>query len=301
MLCAAMGALVGAGLAALALGLWEMLAADGSVALPHAGARMALYLVLGGLGLGLCVIFSGMILRCVQENVRRAERALDGAPAEQVLTSVLGLIAGLIIALLTTQLFRSSQPRELFMALSVMVYIVMGYLGASVGARRYREWPVGSLLGKRADRRPERAEPGEGPRPKILDTSVIIDGRIYDICKTGFLEGALVVPQFVLAELRHIADSGDALRRNRGRRGLDVLTRLQKETNLRVEVPDAVALVVFRPAGQVGLERVAVDRRDAACVVRFDVYAVWFYLHVLPPYKSADTSIRLNPYITLPL
>lgn len=79
-LCAAMGALVGAGVAALALGVWEMLAADGAVAFPHAGARMALYLVLGGLGFGGCGIFSGMILRFVQENVHRAERALDGAP-----------------------------------------------------------------------------------------------------------------------------------------------------------------------------------------------------------------------------
>lgn len=265
-LCAAMGALVGAGVAALALGVWEMLAADGSVSFPHAGARMALYLVLGGLGFGGCGIFSGMILRFVQENVHRAERALDGAPAEQVLTSVVGLIVGLIIALLTTQLFRSSQPRELFMALSVVVYIVMGYLGASVGARRYREWPVGSLLGKRADRRPERAETKEGPRPKILDTSVIIDGRIYDICKTGFLEGALVVPQFVLAELRHIADSGDALRRNRGRRGLDVLTRLQKETNLRVEVPETD----FEDVSEVDVKLLRLAQQTGGIVVTND-------------------------------
>lgn len=236
--CIAVGALMGAGIAAVLLGAWEMLAADGVVGMPHTGARLALYVVLCTLCGGLCGIFSGMILRFVQANVQRAERALEGAPAQQVLTSVAGLIAGLIIALLTTQLFRALEPKEFFTALTVVVYIVMGYLGASVGARRYKEWPACNLLGKKQDKPVER-DAQEGLAPKILDTSVIIDGRIYDICKTGFLEGTLVVPQFVLAELRHIADSGDALRRNRGRRGLDVLSRMQKEPGLRVEVSEA--------------------------------------------------------------
>ena len=71
---------------------------------------------------------------------------------------------------------------------------------------------------------------------KILDTSVIIDGRIADICQTGFLEGTIVIPQFVLAELQHIADSSDVLKRNRGRRGLDILNRIQKELKIKVEI-----------------------------------------------------------------
>ena len=229
---------MGAGIAAVSLGAWEMLAADGVVSMPHTGAKMALYAVLCILCGGMSAIFSGMILRFVQVNMQRAERALEGAPAQQVLTSVAGLIAGLIIALLTTQLFRAMQPKEFFTALTVVVYIVMGYLGASVGARRYKEWPMGNLRGKKQDKFAEKDE-GSGLAPKILDTSVIIDGRIYDISKTGFLEGTLVVPQFVLAELRHIADSGDALRRNRGRRGLDVLSRMQKEPGLRVVVSEA--------------------------------------------------------------
>jgi len=69
---------------------------------------------------------------------------------------------------------------------------------------------------------------------KILDTSVIIDGRIADICKTGFIEGTLVIPEFVLEELQHIADSSDLLKRNRGRRGLDILNKIQKELDVRV-------------------------------------------------------------------
>ncbi len=71
---------------------------------------------------------------------------------------------------------------------------------------------------------------------KILDTSVIIDGRIADICETGFLEGTLVVPQFVLRELQQVADSSDSLKRNRGRRGLDILQKMQKMSNVNVQI-----------------------------------------------------------------
>lgn len=72
-----------------------------------------------------------------------------------------------------------------------------------------------------------------------MDTSVIIDGRIADICQTGFLEGPLVIPRFVLEELQHIADSSDVLKRNRGRRGLDILNRIQKEMDMKVEIHEA--------------------------------------------------------------
>src|SRR5690625_6220963 len=76
----------------------------------------------------------------------------------------------------------------------------------------------------------------KGTRPKILDTSVIIDGRIADICQTNFLEGTIIIPQFILGELQHIADSSDALKRNRGRRGLDILNKIQKELPVDVEI-----------------------------------------------------------------
>lgn len=72
--------------------------------------------------------------------------------------------------------------------------------------------------------------------PKVLDTSVIIDGRIFDICQTGFIEGPLIIPNFVLDELRHISDSADSLKRNRGRRGLDILNKIQKELNIETQI-----------------------------------------------------------------
>ncbi len=101
---------------------------------------------------------------------------------------------------------------------------------------------------------------------KLLDTSAIIDGRILDISRTGFLEGVLVVPSFVLEELRHVADSADVLRRNRGRRGLDVLHNIQKESALRVEIMnrdfDDVAEVdskLVRLAQQLGAKIITTD------------------------------------------
>ena len=82
------------------------------------------------------------------------------------------------------------------------------------------------------------AETGEQPCYKLLDTSVIIDGRIADICETGFLEGTLLIPVFVLEELQHIADSADALKRVRGRRGLDILQKIRQESRMQVEITE---------------------------------------------------------------
>ena len=97
-------------------------------------------------------------------------------------------------------------------------------------------WRMGGRRGKSAPAA-EGASPA-GPCPKVLDTSVIIDGRIFDVCRAGFLEGELVIPAFVLGELRHIADSADALRRNRGRRGLDVLKKIQEELSCPVRIEE---------------------------------------------------------------
>jgi len=108
--------------------------------------------------------------------------------------------------------------------------VLLAYLGAAAGAAQgRRHW------GRSAER---GVSPGAGPRAKILDTSVIIDGRVADICEAGFLEGPLVLPQFVLKELQQIADSSDPLKRNRGRRGLDVLRRIQQIPDLDIQIVD---------------------------------------------------------------
>lgn len=115
--------------------------------------------------------------------------------------------------------------------------VTLGYVGVVLAVRKRDD--IWGILGRA---RPPREAPAAGVAPlrasppKILDTSVIIDGRILDVCRTGFIEGELVVPSFVLEELRHIADSADVLKRNRGRRGLDILNRIQKELAMPVTV-----------------------------------------------------------------
>ncbi len=110
--------------------------------------------------------------------------------------------------------------------------VILGYAGLAVGIRQGFSLP-GARTGGEASAEPE---PEFGKTSKVLDTSVIIDGRIADICETGFLDGIFIIPQFVLRELQHIADSSDTLKRNRGRRGLDILHRLQKKADLDLRI-----------------------------------------------------------------
>jgi uncharacterized protein YacL len=114
----------------------------------------------------------------------------------------------------------------------------MGYLGISIATKKKEDLiSFANQLRRSSQKDKEKTAKQENRvMPKILDTSVIIDGRIADICKTGFVEGPLVIPSFVLEELRHIADSSDSLKRNRGRRGLDILNRIQNELEIPVEI-----------------------------------------------------------------
>lgn len=160
-------------------------------------------------------------------------RTLRQVPAQQLLAAVIGLALGLVVAALLA-LPLSLLPSPLGQVLPVGAAIVTGYLGVAIMVMRQRD--LFSLIGGRW---PTRGSLGPGDERVIfLDTSVLIDGRIADISKTGFITGALVVPRFVLSELQHIADSPDALRRNRGRRGLEMLNRLQKESVVPVRISD---------------------------------------------------------------
>src|SRR5205807_2763729 len=114
--------------------------------------------------------------------------------------------------------------------LQLMVMLLMSYVGLIVGANK------GDLLNLAALGGIFGAEKQSRKSFKILDTSVIIDGRIADIADTGFLDGVLVIPQFVLRELQFVADSSDSMKRNRGRRGLDILQRIQKMAHLTIQI-----------------------------------------------------------------
>jgi uncharacterized protein YacL len=158
------------------------------------------------------------------------------APAQQLLAAVLGLIVGLIIAALISFPL-SLLPSPFSQILPFVAALLFGYLGIMVMITRQRD--ILSLLRGQLPGRAESPESrGDEHRPVLLDTSVIIDGRIADISLTGFIEGEMLVPRFVLNELQHIADSPDPLRRNRGRRGLEMLHRLQNESVVPVRVTD---------------------------------------------------------------
>ncbi len=169
--------------------------------------------------------------------IKWAEDSLVKIPVTDVLFGSVGLIFGLLVAFLIGFALNAVQVPILNAVVPILLTILFGYLGFQVGFKKRDE--LLGLFGNRSNKKKssdDESEKEANQSLKILDTSVIIDGRIADICQTGFLEGTIVIPQFVLEELQHIADSSDVLKRNRGRRGLDILNRIQKELAIKVEI-----------------------------------------------------------------
>jgi len=153
-------------------------------------------------------------------------------PAQQLVAAIIGLTVGLIIAALLA-LPLSHLPGMLGTVLPFVGTLIFGYLGIAVMTIRQRD--IANLIGGRL---PFKDMALRRNNYVLLDTSVIIDGRIADISRTGFISGTMLIPRFVLNELQHIADSSDMLRRNRGRRGLDMLNKLQKESVVPIRIHD---------------------------------------------------------------
>ncbi len=168
---------------------------------------------------------------------RLGKRALQRMPVENLVMSVAGLLAGLLAAALLAWPL-SLLPSPFGQLLPTLSAIALIYAGVTAATARAQD--VLALFGVTADRRPARRwVPASEPANDILlDTSVIIDGRILDISQTGFLQGRLLIPRFVLHELQHVADSADVLRRNRGKRGLEILSELQQVSLAPVEIID---------------------------------------------------------------
>ncbi len=184
-----------------------------------------------GLIIALVGALFGLILTpyVTTRPARALRKYLSGLPAQQLVAGVLGLIIGLIVAALVS-LPLSLLPKPYSAILPGIAAIVFGYFGTSIFSMRRRD--IFELFGGQLPsfNFGKSEEGGLTPsRQVLLDTSVIIDGRIADISHAGFIMGPMVVPHFVLNELQHIADSADTLRRNRGRRGIEILNRLQKE------------------------------------------------------------------------
>lgn len=191
------------------------------------------------LGIIVFFIISYLFVDYVVGLFKWIEDLLIKIPVVDLFFGSVGLIVGLFVAYLISLPIRDISLKIVSEIVPLFLTVIVGYLGFQVGFRRREEFMnILSVARKeRAKKRPDETEQ-VSLKSKILDTSVIIDGRIADICQTGFLEGTIVIPQFILKELQHIADSSDVLKRNRGRRGLDILNRIQKELDMEVEIYD---------------------------------------------------------------
>lgn len=206
--------------------------------------------VLGGL---IGFLASPYFIRCLKRFSAWVEQQLGKMPIHDVIAGAIGLAIGLIIANLLGYSFAKIPIVGDY--IPVIFSIVFGYLGITITIKKRQELTglfdfvprfmkdFAKMKEMRAGASQAPAETAKAVAPKaedkaykLLDTSVIIDGRIADICDTGFIEGTLLIPVFVLEELQHIADSSDVLKRTRGRRGLDILQRIRQSTKVKVEI-----------------------------------------------------------------
>lgn len=187
-----------------------------------AGAHFAPFGLSGELGALTGLLFALAVI-LFEVRLRRASlKRLMGA----AVGSILGILGAFLMNLVLSQTSLHEDSRS-YMGVSLL--LIMGYVGLIVGAHK------GDMLNLQALGGLFGAERSNRRQMKLFDTSVIIDGRIADICEAHFLEGALIIPQFVLRELQLVADSADSLKRQRGRRGLEVLQRIQKMQHIDVE------------------------------------------------------------------
>lgn len=204
-----------------------------------------------GIAITFVIIFGIIFFRLTPMLHRQGARVADNigddlqsVSANDLLAGVIGLVIGLLIALLLTQIYANITNRYLYTVITIITYLIFGYLGVVVATKKGKEMFGMIVANTKAG---QVTVPGQGAEahflrgkkkpegiPKIFDTSVIIDGRIAEIMKTGFLEGPIVIPEFVLVELRHIADSSDSLKRTRGRRGLDILNKIQTDYGIEI-------------------------------------------------------------------
>src|SRR5580693_2573460 len=206
-------------------------------------------LAAAGVGLAFSISVFLFEIRLQRASMRRLIGAAFG--------SILGILGAYLMGLV---LARTSIPEGSRSFLDVALLLVMTYIGLVVGANKGDMLNLAALGGLFGSERSTRR------MPKVLDTSVIIDGRIADVCEAHFLDGLLVIPQFVLRELQLVADSADSLKRQRGRRGLEVLQRIQKMAHLEVEFTEED----FPQIPEVDLKLIELAKRYDAKIVTND-------------------------------
>ena len=206
-------------------------------------ARIAVLIVGTLLGLIIGYLISSFILKQGLVIAKRLERILTHIPNQELIAGTIGLLFGLIIANLIGVAF--NQVPIIGPYIPIILSAIFGYSGLKLMARKgpemyynyVQQWGgEGTKKTSRFKMFSTHKSDKASSTPKLLDTSVIIDGRIKELCNTGFIEGPLMVPLFVLNELQIISDSADATKRNRGRRGLDILKDMQDANKVAIEV-----------------------------------------------------------------
>ncbi|HHX13810.1 MAG TPA: PIN domain nuclease [Clostridiales bacterium] len=226
------GALLGYGVSFLFMNLIRLTKLGAGIELSATQEMMAKI----GVSVIFAIIFfiiSPTVGRNSRRMVKQVESDLQKVSTTEFITGSLGLLIGLFLAYLISQLYLAIKLPLVGVALSVLTYLLLGYIGVFIATRRGKE-VIAMVSSNRRSSGGKAKGKSSDAMPKILDTSVIIDGRIADIMKTGFIEGPIVIPEFILVELRHIADCSDNLKRNRGRRGLDVLNKIQSEHGIDI-------------------------------------------------------------------
>lgn len=250
-------------------------------------ALAGLPLLVGVLGYAL----APLVVRGVGQATGWLESRLRRIPAGDLVAGAMGALVGLVMANLL-----AGPLAGIPLAGSVLptaVALLLGYLGWVVAVAKRDD--LVRLIPARGGRSPAPVPAPAEAVPKLLDTSAIIDGRIADVCAAGFLEGRLVVPAFVLVELRHVADSSDPLKRNRGRRGLEVLQAIQRAGTVRVEIyeddePD--------DGREVDSRLVALARRLGAKIVTTDLNLNKVAeLHGVPVLNVNELANALKPVV----
>lgn len=188
-------------------------------------------------------LVSPMIYNLIYDLIEYTEKNMKNFTIAEIIYGAVGAVIALII------MFFVARPLNDMGLIGSIFYVLLNLLSAVIGMRIMvvKKDDINNVITsmKKAnlskekiskDKKAKASQKAGKTIPKVLDTSVIIDGRIFDICETGFVEGPLVIPNFVLDELRHISDSSDSLKRTRGRRGLDILNKIQKELEIETEI-----------------------------------------------------------------
>lgn len=224
-----------------------------------------IFLILGSL-------FAGVLVRLIN----RIEAYLNRQNPMTLIFGSLLTIVGLALALLISQFLFRVPSFFIGTVIPWILMILFGYFGYQIGARlskiRLEEWrKLFQSRSKKAEEETDKQVLDKETEPnfhhyKILDTNILIDGRIYDLAKTGFLEGTLLVPNFVLYELQYIADSSDSVKRVRGRRGLDILNKLQNEHIMPIEMYEGD----FEDIPEVDSKLIALAKQNGGVIVTND-------------------------------